>query len=320
MIGLLLLSLVAWVFLLTGRRGFWRASPAIEDEPTPDLDDGPPVAAVVPARNEAATVRAALTSILRQDYPGRLRVVLVDDQSTDDTGRIAEALASASDGRLEVIGAPPLPPGWSGKLWAVRTGLAEVPDDVPLVWLTDADIGHDTQTLRRLVAKAERDRLDLVSLMVRLDTETWIERLLIPPFVFFFQKLYPFRAVNDPASGVAAAAGGCALVRRGALEAAGGIEAIRDELIDDVALARAIKHRAGGGHAIWLGHGRLEQSLRRYARLGEVWDMVARSADEQLGHSLTLLALTIAGMALLYLVPVLGLLIGLLGGGSALGV
>jgi hopene-associated glycosyltransferase HpnB len=310
------LSLVVWLCLLFGRDGFWRARPRIEDETPPEPGSWPAVVAIVPARNEAAHVEEALRSLLMQDYPGELSVVLIDDHSKDGTGAIGRRLASGQPRRLEVVGARALPPGWSGKLWAVTEGLGHAArswPDAPYVLLTDADIAHHPGNLARLVAKAEAERLDLVSLMVQLHCASLWERLLIPPFVFFFQKLYPFPAVNDPTRPTAAAAGGCMLVRRRALEEAGGIEAIRAELIDDVALARAIKSRPGGGR-IWLGLTETTTSLRRYDHLAEIWAMVARSADTQLCHSLPRLAATMLGMGVTYLMPPLGLCAGILRG------
>jgi hopene-associated glycosyltransferase HpnB len=309
------LALLAWVYLLFGRQGFWCGRPQIERELAPTPRAWPAVVAVVPARNEAAYVGQALASLLAQDYPGELTIVLVDDHSTDATRSFAESLrfSAATDRRLEVIAASALPSGWSGKLWAVASGLRhteELSPSAPYVLLTDADIAHAPDNLARLVAKAEAERLDLVSLMVRLCCAGFWERLLIPPFVFFFQKLYPFPAANDPASRVAAAAGGCMLVRRQALREAGGIEAIRGELIDDVALARAIKRRPGGGR-IWLGLSEATRSLRRCAALREVWTMVARTADTQLRHSLFLLIVTLLGLVITYVVPPLALLAGL---------
>lgn len=308
------LSLVVWLYLLCGRDGFWRARPRIEDETPPRLDTWPAVVAIVPARNEAAHVEEALRSLLVQDYPGEFAVVLIDDHSEDATGAIGRRLRSGQPRPLEVVGARALPPGWSGKLWTLAEGLrhaARSRPDVPYLLLTDADIAHAPGNLARLVAKAETERLDLVSLMVKLHCASLWERLLIPPFVFFFQKLYPFPAVNDPARRTAAAAGGCMLVRRRALEEAGGIEAIRAELIDDVALARAIKRRPGGGR-IWLGLTETTVSLRRYDHLAEIWAMVARSADTQLRHSLPRLAGTLLGMGIAYLIPPLGLCAGIL--------
>jgi hopene-associated glycosyltransferase HpnB len=305
-------SLVLWFYLLLGRSAFWRALPRIEDEAPPEPRSWPPLIAIVPARNEADHVETMLRSLLGQDYPGGFEVLLVDDHSDDGTHEIARRLTGAGRHRLRVIAAGPLPPGWSGKLWAVAEGLrhaAEVLPDARYALLTDADVAHPPGNVARLVAKAEAERLDLVSLMVKLRCASVWERLLIPPFVFFFRKLYPFAAVNDPAGRVAAAAGGCMLVRRQALHEAGGIEAIRDRLIDDVALAQAIKRRRGGGR-IWLGLTATTVSLRGYDNLSGVWNMVARSADAQLRHSLPLLIGTVLGMALIYLLPPVAIVAG----------
>jgi hopene-associated glycosyltransferase HpnB len=307
------LSLLIWLYLLVGRHGFWHARPRLEDERPPAPVVWPAVVAVVPARNEAETVEITLRSLLGQDYRGALTIVVVDDHSQDDTRAIAERLALGAARRLEVIQAPPLPAGWSGKLWAVASGVrraAELAPAAPYLLLTDADIAHAPDNLARLFAKAQAERLDMVSLMVRLYCANFWERLLIPPFVFFFQKLYPFPAVNDPGSPVAAAAGGCILVRRRALRAAGGIQAIRGELIDDVALARAVAKCPGGGR-IWLGLGEATRSLRRCAGLGDVWNMVARTADAQLRHSTLLLICTLLGLVIAYLAPPLALAVGL---------
>jgi hopene-associated glycosyltransferase HpnB len=312
MIGLQLLaalSLLAWVYLLLGRSGFWRARPRIEDERAPP-PVWPAVVAVVPARDEEAFVGLALRSLLDQDYPGELAIVLVDDHSTDATRRIAESLGIGAARSLEVVAAPTLPRGWSGKLWAVEQGVRRAGERWPearYLLLTDADIAHARDNLVRLVAMAEAGKLDLVSLMVRLRCESFWERLLVPAFVFFFQLLYPFAAVNQAGGRTAAAAGGCMLLRRRALAEAGGIAAIRGRLIDDVALARTVKHRLGGGR-IWLGLGESARSLRAYPSFGSLWAMVARSADTQLEHSLLLLGATVVGMALTFGGPPLAVL------------
>ena len=241
-----------------------------------------------------------MQSILKQDYPGTLSVVVVDDGSRDGT---AAAAREVDDGRLTVVDGAPLARGWTGKLWAVDQGLGEVrrtADDADFVLLTDADIVHHPNVLRRLVAKAEDEKLDLVSLLVHLRCQSPWERLLIPAFVFFFQKLFPFRRVNDRDRPEAAAAGGCMLVRWSMLDRVGGVASIRDRLIDDCALAERIK--AGG--AIWLGLGDGIHSLRRYDRLADIWEMVARTAYTQLRYSALALAGTIIGMTLIYLVPV----------------
>jgi hopene-associated glycosyltransferase HpnB len=286
------LSLIVWLALLFFRGGFWRADQRLDTD-MPEPDAWPAVVAVIPARNEAATIGRTVASLLGQDYPGAFSVIVVDDNSDDGTA----AAAGVSD-RLSVVSGKPLPAGWTGKLWAVHQGLDHV-TDAAFVLLTDADIEHSPHSLRRLVAKAEEGGLDLVSLMVLLRCQRAWERLLIPAFVFFFQKLFPFSRVNDPTRPEAAAAGGCMLVRRAAFERAGGVEAIRDRLIDDCALAAAIKP----GGPIWLGLTGDVHSLRSYERLGEIWTMVARTAYEQLRRSPLALIGTVMGMAIIYLVP-----------------
>jgi hopene-associated glycosyltransferase HpnB len=305
------LSLAGWLYLILGRGAFWHAA-SLPEPAVPSRQRLPDVVAVVPARNEAAYVARTLHSLITQDYPGRVCVILVDDNSEDRTRAIAETTTTRPDRLLEVIGARALPAGWSGKLWAVSEGLRrgfERMPDAPYVLLTDADIQHDPGNLRRLVAKAEADRLDLVSLMVRLHCQHLWERLLIPPFVFFFRELYPFAAVNRQQRAAAAANGGCILVRREALRRIGGIESIHDRLIDDIALAQRIKHYPTRGTGrIWLGLTGSTRSLRDETRLSDIWEMVARYADTRLGHSRSLLVLAVLAMLDLYLVPPLALL------------
>lgn len=302
--------LVIWAILLFARGGFWRADQRLSGAP-PDRSAWPAVVAVVPARDEAAVIAESITGLLRQDYPGRFGVVLVDDHSTDDTGTIASrsAAAAGASERLTLVAGERLPGGWSGKLWALAQGVERagaVAPDAAWLLLTDADIRHDPVSLRRLVAKAERDGCDLVSLMVRLDLGGLWGRLLIPAFVFFFQKLYPFPWVNDPRRRTAAAAGGCILIRRTMLVRIGGIAAIHGALIDDCALAAAVK--AAGGR-LWLGLSSDLVSLRPYGGFRGIWDMVVRTAYTQLGHSPLLLAGTVIGMALTYLAGPLAVLI-----------
>jgi hopene-associated glycosyltransferase HpnB len=302
------LGLAAWVYLVFFRHGFWRTRERLPAAPAPAR--WPAVAVVVPARDEAETIAATLASLLAQDYPGSLSVTLVDDGSSDGTGDIARALA-ARDARLGVVPGTKLPAGWSGKLWAVETGLRAASAEAEYVFLTDADTVHASASLRRLVAHACASGRDMVSLMVRLSCASSWERLLTPAFVFFFQMLYPFAAVNDDRNRTAGAAGACVLVRRDALARAGGIAAIRDALIDDCALAAALK-RSGG--RLWLGLADDSESLRRYAVLSEFWAMVARTAYTQLHYSPLLLLGTVLAMAVIYLGPPL-----LLGCGLALG-
>lgn len=290
-----LLTLAIWAWLLLFHHRFWRADQRLATSPVPDR--WPSVVAIVPARNEAPSIGACVEALARQDYAGALAIIVVDDSSTDGTGDIARAVS----GNIEVVQGEKLPEGWSGKLWALDTGLrraAALPADY--VWFSDADIVHEPQVLADLVAFAEARRLDLVSLMARLHCVHVWERLLVPAFVFFFQMLYPFPAVNDPRSKIAGAAGGCVLLRRDALARIGGIGAIRGDLIDDCALAAAVK-RTGG--PIWLGLADSTRSLRVSPALTDLWHMVSRTAFTQLRYSSALLAGTLAGLALTFLVP-----------------
>jgi hopene-associated glycosyltransferase HpnB len=316
MVGIVLgLSAVIWLYLLLFRGGFWRSDQRFEFQ-TNHLElvgPFPRVAVLVPARNEADVIGISLRSLLDQDYPGEVQIVLIDDQSDDGTGDIARDLAAGHPrgDRLQLLGGQPLAPGWSGKLWALQQGFLVVqslknPPDYLL--LTDADIAHPADNLRRLVAKAEQDDRTLVSVMVQLRCESPWERLLIPAFVFFFEKLYPFRWVNSPDRKIAAAAGGCSLVRRSALVTLDGFEAIRGALIDDCSLAAAIKKNQG---CIWLGLSTNTHSLRPYPDLDTIWTMVARTAYSQLFFSPLLLAGTIMGMSLVYLAGPIGFFYGL---------
>jgi hopene-associated glycosyltransferase HpnB len=306
MIGILVLGVIplaVWIGLLAARGGFWRARERDDrDEPTRNPDVWPAIAAVVPARNEADVIAYSLGSLLAQDYPGPFQVILVDDQSDDGTAEIARETARrlGVEDRLQVLTGAPRPAGWTGKLWAVKQGIEHARTGEPAyLWLTDADIAHTPDNLRRLTARAEAGRLVLVSLMAKLHCRTLAERLLVPAFVFFFDMLYPFGWVNDPKRKTAAAAGGCMLIRRQALARAGGIEAVRGEIIDDCAVGRLMKRQG----PIWLGLTDRAVSLRPYQDIDEVRRMVSRSAYAQLDYAWWKLAGTVAGMALIYLAP-----------------
>ena len=308
-----LLSLGAWIVLVLFHGGFWRARQRL-DGPPAALDRWPAVTALVPARNEADVIGGCVTRLLRQTYPGPFRIVVIDDHSTDGTAAAVEKAVAADTGadRLTVVRSRALEPGWAGKVWALSEGHAHAERafaDTQYFWLTDADIAHDSANLQRLVAKAEEGGFDLVSQMAILASEGFWAGFLIPAFVFFFQKLYPFAWVNDPKRRTAAAAGGSVLLRRSALERIGGFAALHGALIDDCALARAVKGDGmNEGGRIWLGLTTAARSLRPYLGLAGVWRMVARSAFTQLRYSGPLLAGTLAGMALLYWgVPVIAL-------------
>ncbi|MFC7217686.1 glycosyltransferase [Streptomyces polyrhachis] len=307
-----LASLAAWLWLLLGQGRFWRTDVRLPRHAPPER--WPAVAVVVPARDEADVLPLSLPSLLAQDYPGEVRVFLIDDGSSDGTAEVARELSERHGGPELTVASPGEPEeGWTGKLWAVRHGVALARErmDAEYLLLTDADIAHVPGSLRALVGAARGGGYDLVSQMARLRVATGWERLIVPAFVYFFSQLYPFRWVNRPGARTAAAAGGCVLLRTGAAVRSRIPESIRHAVIDDVSLARAVK-RDGG--RIWLGLATGVDSVRPYPRLAELWRMVARSAYAQLLHSPLLLAGTVLGLLLVYVAPPLAVLAGLLGG------
>jgi hopene-associated glycosyltransferase HpnB len=288
------LSILCWIAVAIRGDRAWDLRPVGEDEPEPPPPAAwPAVAILVPARNEAASLPRTLPALLAQDYPGARRVIVVDDRSTDGTGDVARSLGA------EVVAGKELPEGWVGKVWALRQGAAATTE--PLLLLTDADILHAPGSLRRLVAESEAGGLALNSRMARLRCESPAEKLLIPAFVWFFGLLYPMKLVNRAEDRTAAAAGGCVLLRRDALDRAGGFESIRGEIIDDVNLARRVKS-AGG--TLRLSHSRDQvRSLREYGTLGPVWKMVRRTAFTELKRSWLRLAGTVVAMTLMFVAP-----------------
>jgi hopene-associated glycosyltransferase HpnB len=313
---LAVVALAIWAYLILGRGLFWLArerDDRLAADRAPEPGAWPSVTAIVPARNEADVVGECIGSLLAQAYPGRFNVVLVDDQSTDGTADSARRAARStfpSADRLTVLTGSEPPAGWTGKLWALDRGFrfvesASAPADYVL--FTDADIAYRApDALRRLVEGALTRGTLLTSLMVRLRCESIAERLLVPAFVFFFAMLYPFAWVNDPRKKIAAAAGGCMLVRREALSDAGGLKEIRGALIDDCALAALMKRRG----PIWLGLTTRVASLRPYPRIADIRRMVARSAYAELRYSPLRLAGTLLGMAVTYLAPPLLVIFG----------
>lgn len=299
MIWIALLPLIIWVYMLAGHGQFWRLAERDNHGETDEtLPVWPSIVAVVPARDEARLIEQTLLSLLRQDYPGPFHIILIDDQSIDGTADKARALGAA--GRIETLSGRARPPGWTGKLWAMRQGVeraaAVYPSDYIL--FTDADISHAPDNLRRLVVRAESDKRVLVSLMAKLSCQSSAEKLLIPAFVFFFDMLFPFAWVNNPARSTAAAAGGCMLVKRTGLEAAGGLDAIHSAIIDDCALARLLKPEG----RIWLGLTERAKSIRPYSDINEIRNMITRSAYAQLNYSVLFLLGTVIGMLLVFAV------------------
>ena len=320
-IASLSLSLLIWLFLLLFWGQFWRGEENLDlryqliaSETDRDYDHYPLVWAVVPVRNEAEVITDSLSSLLQQDYRGEFNIVLVDDQSTDRTTTIAQEIAQKLNcqSKLHIIEGKSLPVGWKGKIWAIAQGIDYIssqnvkPD---YLLLTDGDIQHARHNLQKLVNFAQFKQLDLVSLMVLLRCQSMWEKLLIPAFVFFFEKLYPFNWVNNPQKSIAAAAGGCILIRRQSLETIGGIAVIRDALIDDCSLAQKVKAQ---NYKIWLGLTSTNISLRPYDNLKSIWDMVARNAYTQLNYSVWLLMIAVFGMIILYLSSPIALIIGII--------
>jgi len=299
-------ALAVWVYLYFAHGRFWVSGPEL---PAATPAEHPDVDIIVPARDERETIAPVIESLLLQAYAGRMRLILVDDNSTDGTAAVAAARAESATtagaaAELTILIGTAKPSGWSGKLWAVQQGIAA--SDAPLLLLTDADVVHDRRHLAALVAHLTAARVDMVSEMVHLNCSSLAERALVPAFVYFFQMLYPFARVNAPGSRVAAAAGGTMLIRRAALEGAGGIEVIKGALIDDVSLARVIKPHG----PIFLGHSGLATSIRPYPHFRDLWSMISRTAFTQLRYSAWLLLLTVAGLSLMWLVPLVTLTVG----------
>jgi len=298
------LAAIAWLYLLVAHGGYWRTGCRL---PVGDRDAGgvaggwPSVVAVVPARDEAAILPLTLPSLLGQRYLGEFSVVLVDDGSSDGTARVAESLGQTAGAVLKVIAGRPVPEGWAGKVWAMAQGVAAA-GECDYLLFTDADIAFGSGAVEELARAAVTDDRALLSQMALLRADTGWEKWIVPAFVYFFAQLYPFRRVGQPRARTAAAAGGCMLVRREVLTAAGGLERIRGARIDDIALARLLK-RPPVAARCWVGFSTDVRSRRPYPRLAPLWGMVARSAYTQLRYSPALLACVVAGLAWLYLLP-----------------
>ena len=299
--GLVAAGAALWLCVLVLPWQPWRVRERLEPEPGHDgadisLED---VTVLIPARDEAAAIGETLAALGRQ---GRgLRVVLVDDRSGDDTTEVAWQAAPDSL-TLDIHTGAPLTEGWTGKLWALEQGRRRV--ETPLTLLLDADITLRPGMIRALLARKEESGAALVSVMAALRMRGGWEKLLLPAFIYFFRLLYPFHLSNGPGRRVAAAAGGCVLVETSVLAQIGGFEAIRGALIDDCALARAVKD---AGHRTWIGVSRGAESHRTYPTLGVVWRMVARTAYTQLRYSPALLLVCTLLMALMFWAPLIGL-------------
>ncbi len=303
-----IVPLVIWTYLGFFRYFFWRPivlSSNISTHPIKDLQ----VFAVIPARNEAEVIKKTLLSVLQQDSPALKKIIVINDNSDDQTVTMINQLTKEYDplNKILLLQGKPLIAGWTGKLWAVHQGIQKISDLLPAseqqdvyVWLSDADVIHHPQTLSHLLSIVHQKKVDLVSVMVKLSAKSFWEKLLIPAFIYFFQKLYPFAAVVSDKSKIAAAAGGCILIHRKILEKIGGMVSIRNQLIDDCALAKQVKNVRG---KLWLGLTNTSIAARPYENLSQLWGMITRSAYRQLNHSFILLILTCVGMIVTYLLP-----------------
>src|SRR5215471_13710944 len=305
-VALAAVSFLIWIVLSFLWGAFWQLSTFDDDAiPPVAMSSWPRVVAIVPARDEAKTIGRTVESLAQQDYPGELHLIVVDDHSEDRTTALAMAAGekAQSSNRVTVLPAAQLQTGWTGKIWAMQQGVEHATTLEPeYLWFTDADIVHAPDTLKRLVFRAESRRLDLASLMVLLQANSFPERLLIPPFLYFFLMLYPPRWIADPKARAAGAAGGCILLRRSALERIGGLAAIQGEVIDDCALAGAVK-KSGG--KIWMGLTRNSVSLRSYGTFAEIRDLIARTAFTQLRYSFFLLIATLLALFATYVLPLI---------------
>ena len=292
------ICVAVWVYLVFGRGGFWRGDIRDTAYSAQNADRWPSVAVIIPARNESECIGASVQSHLQQTYPGPLEIFVVDDDSSDDTAAIAARAGATTPGRaLTVIAGKGPARGWTGKLWALKEGIAAAETSCPeYLLLTDADIVHAPDTVGWLVSHALAGRYVLVSLMAKLRCVSVAERSHVPAFIYFFQMLFPFSWVNRARSDVAAAAGGCILVRRDSLDQAGGIAGIRSALIDDCSLAAKLKTVG----PIWLGLTDRVRSVRPYETLADVKQMISRSAYAQLRYSPLLLAATTMGLLLTF--------------------
>jgi len=291
---------VIWIIVLLLPWRPWSIRERLEGKVDPEPSDLNDLTVVIPARNEEKQLGRTLEA-LRSQAPG-FRVLVIDDRSDD---RTAEVAAAAGLSHLRVIEGRPLQDGWTGKLWALEQGLQEI--KTPLILLLDADIELRPGIISKLLEFRRLHALQMVSLMATLETKGFWEKLLFPAFVYFFKLLYPFRLANSASRWVAAGAGGCVLVETEALRKINAFSSLKDELIDDCALASRVK---AAGHRIWIGLSHSVVSHREYEGLSEIWDMVARTAYTQLRYSPVLLALCVIALSWAFWLPVVGLVEG----------
>ncbi len=291
------LSALLWLTVLVLPWRPWSTAERLNipaDLSSVDLSD---VTVLIPARDEASCIADTLRALSMQGNIGR--IVLVDDQSSDGTGDVARGVGLDN---LKILDGAPLPAGWSGKLWALQQASIEV--ESPYILLLDADIELGNRALAALKNHMLSNDLSLASVMATLHMGNAWEKLLLPPFIYFFKLIYPFALSNRPRSPIAAAAGGCVLLRTETLRAIGGFESLREAIIDDCTLAKRVKRQGG---RTWLGLSREVRAIRPYETLANIWNMVARTAFTQLRYSNALLAVCTLMLGLSFVAPLVGL-------------
>ena len=299
----MVISLIIWLAIGLLPWQPWRTREQLDTAPEKDLTneiDLSEVTVLIPARNEADTIKTTLTSL--QSQADDLQIIVIDDESEDNT---ASVVASLEMMNLKLIQGKPGEHGWSGKIWALEQGRNQV--TTPYILLLDADIALSPGVIKTLLWKLKQEDRGMISLMAELRMQSLFEKLLMPAFIFFFKLLYPFQLSNQGKYGIAAAAGGCILIKSHVLDEIGGFAAIRGALIDDCSLAAAVQK---SGYSTWIGLTHSATSLRPYENLASIWKMVARTAFTQLHHSVLLLCLCIVLMTLAFIVPVLTLISG----------
>ena len=300
------ISLCSWIYIVFfhGRKNFfidnffWTNSIIFEKNIIKKKYSNKKICVIIPARNEEKYIEETLISIKNQNI-STLHTLVVNDNSTDNTQQVLKNFKRDYK-NLQILNGQKLPQGWVGKVWALKQGVDEANKrNFEYYLFIDSDIHLDKGVVTKSVDFLEDKNLVMFSLMAKLNSKYFWEKLLIPPFIFFFQKLFPFRRVNDPKDSVSAAAGGFILCKSQIFKQKNWYESIKNKVIDDCNIAKFLKKKG----AIWLGLTNLVKSRRTYQNLNDIWKMVSRTAFEQLNFSIITLLICCLGMFLIYLTP-----------------
>ncbi len=316
---LLILSSLIWLyffffhggFLFKNLGTFWTNKVIFEDIHgfTTQKKNKYQVSIIIPARNEEENVSNCLKNILKQKNV-TFEIILVDDNSSDETVKISKNLFDKYNfKKYTILKNKKLPKRWNGKTWALNNGVKKALENKKNKYLLflDADISIDPFLIENLLKVIVEKNYKMISIMAKLNCNHFWEKLLVPNFIFFFQKLYPFNFVNNSEKKLAAAAGGCIFCNISIFKKKNLFECIKDKLIDDCNLAREIKKFG----TIWIGLSNKVKSNRKYKSLSSIWQMVERCAYEQLGKSILILFFTILMMIMIYLYWLISFIIGI---------